>query len=353
MSYDINDRLSKMIFIELKDLTVLNKINPNLYSELEGKGVLFPIDLKLISDKDNPKRSELTMDKFFIGMLLCIGGNEKFIYNDYYEDIILNFDSSQEFYKGYIYSLIQKDDLFEAYIMLKGLCKIYYNEEYKEKLIMVLMNLRDKEEFFKNELVFHINDAIENYRSFNKVYLYKSMMERDEGNYVLALDSLDKYKGDVDEISKYKEHLMSCKDYQDGKDRIYSNPKEALEKLIPLVDMFKDDPLIYYYIAIAYRKLSMHDQAIYYLEASRRIDTDIVEVVNELGLNYASIGMYNDAIKYFETIFKATNSIEVCTNIIMCYFKLHDTENMNKYLKIAKQINSDDEILKELEKVIS
>ncbi len=40
------------------------------------------------------------MDKFFVGMILCIGGNEKFIYNNYYEEIILNFDNSQEFYKG-------------------------------------------------------------------------------------------------------------------------------------------------------------------------------------------------------------------------------------------------------------
>lgn len=354
MSYNINDRLSKLIFIELKDLKVLDKINPELYGQLEGKDVLFPIDLKLITDKENPKSSELTMDKFFIGMLLCIGGNESFIYNNYYEDIILNFDNSQEFYKGYIYSLIQKDELFEAYIMLKGLSKIYFNDEYKEKLIVVLMNLKDKDEFLNSELKFHIDDAIKNYRTFNKVYLYKSMLERDEGNYIQALDSIGNYKSkDEKEIEDYKKHLMSCKDYQDGKEKIYSSPKEALEKLIPLIDVFKDDALIYYYIAIAYRKLGMNQQAIYYLEISRSKDSDIVEVVNELGLNYASLDMYVEAIKYFEKVFKVTNSIEVCTNIIMCYLKLNDTDKVKNYFEIAKKINKDDEILKELEKIIS
>lgn len=353
MVYNINERLSNLIFIELKDLKILDKISPYLYTELQGKDVLFPVDLKLITDKNNPKSSELTMDKFFVGMLLCIGGNESFIYNNYYEEIILNFDNSQEFYKGYIYSLIQKDELFEAYIMLKGLCKIYFNDEYKEKLIVVLINLKDKDEFFNSELKFHIDDAIKNYRTFNKVYLYKAMIERDEGNYVLALESISKYKDQDDKgVKEFKEHLMACKNYQDGKEKIYSSPREALEKLIPLIDMFKNDALIYYYIAVAHRKLSMHQQAIYYLENSRRIDSDIVEVVNELGLNHAALGMYSHAIKYFEKVFKVTNSIEACTNMIMSYLKLNDMENVKKYFEIARGINKNDEILKELEKLI-
>ena len=356
MGYNINDRLSKLLFIELKDLTVLEKINCDLYKNLQGKRVLFPLDLKMIIDKNNPKRSELTMDKLFVGMLLCIGGNENFIYNSYYEDIILSFESSQDFYKGYIYSLIQKDDLSEAYIMLKGLSKIYYNNEYKEKLITVLFSLKDKNDFFNNELKLEIDDAIKNYRTFHKVYFYKSMIERDEGNYILSLESVDKYistlKEEDKEIEKYREQLISYRDYEDGKEKIYSSPKEALEKLIPLIDLFKDDALLYYYIAIAHRKLGLYNQALHYLELSRNYDTDIVEVVNEIGLNYASLNIYDKAVKYFETVFKVTNAIEVCTNIIMCYFKLGEKDQLDRYINIAKNINKDDEILLELEEFI-
>lgn len=357
MNYSVNDRLSKLIFIELKDLGVLKEINLNLYKVLRGKEILFPVDLKMVADVKNPKRSDLTMDKFFIGMLLCIGGNEEFIYNDYYEDIILNFDNSQEFYKGYIYSLIQNDELFEAYIMLKGLSRIYFNEEYKEKLISVLFALKDKNDFLKHECKSQIDDAIKNYKNFNKAYMYKSMMERDEGNYILALHSIDNYiKEDKnfnkDEIEIYRKQLLSYRDYEDGKEKIYSSPKEAMEKLVTLIEIFKDDALLYYYIAIACRRLSMFEQAIYYLECSRKIDTDIVEVVNEIGLNYASLNMYENAVNYFETVFKVTNAIEVCTNIIMCYFKLNEVDKMNNYFKIAKSINKDDEILRELETFI-
>lgn len=357
MDYSLNDRLSKLIFIELKDMTILQKLNKNLYEDLKGKDILFPVDLRLISDKNNLRATDLTMDKFFVGMLLCIGGNDSFIYNEHYEEIILSFENSQEFYKGYIYSLIQKDDLFEAYVMLKGLSKIYFNDEYKEKLIAVLFSLKDKNDFFKNELRIEIDDSIKNYVNFHKAYLYKSMMYRDDGNYVAALENLDKYTEkikalDKEEVEIYRKQLLGYMDYEDGRDKIYSSPEDSLKKLIPLTDTFKNDPLIYYYIAVAYRKLKMYDQAIYYLEISRRLDTDIVEVVNELGLNYASLNMFEKAVAYFETVFKATNAIEVCTNIIMCYFKLGKQEKMNEYLEKARKIDINDEVLAELEELI-
>ena len=356
MNYNLSDRLSKLIFIEFKDLNVLEKINSKLYEELKGKDILFPVDLKVITNKENVNSADLTMDKFFAGMLLCIGGNEKFIYNDYYEEIILNFYKSEEFYKGYIYSLIKKEELFDAYIMLKGLNRIYLNDEYKEKLIVILMNLKEKSDFLNNEFKLEIKDAIENYKTFSKAYMYKSLMEREEGNYILALESIDTYikksNDNSEEIKTYREQLISYRNYDDGKDKIYSSPEEALKKLVPLIEIFDKDAILYYYIAIACRKLQMYDQAIYYLNRSRELDSGIVEVVNELGLNYASLGMYDKAVKYFETVFKVTNSIDICTNIIMCYYKLDNLDKVDEYFKIAKTINESDEILKEFENFI-
>ena len=42
----------------------------------------------------------------------------------------------------------------------------------------------------------------------------------------------------------------------------------------------------------------------------------------------------------------------MCSNIIMSYLKLDDMQNVKKYFEIARGINSNDEILKELEKII-
>ena len=62
--------------------------------------------------------------------------------------------------------------------------------------------------------------------------------------------------------------------------------------------------------------------------------------------------MYDKAISCFKTVFKVTNAIEVCTNLIMSFYKINDVENMDRYFDLAKKINEDDEVLKELQNVI-
>ena len=67
-------------------------------------------------------------------------------------------------------------------------------------------------------------------------------------------------------------------------------------------------------------------KAIYYLNDSLAISSDYVEVINELGINYACLGEYETAIKYFRTAFEVTKSIEICTNLIMCYLNIGDNK---------------------------
>ena len=116
--------------------------------------------------------------------------------------------------------------------------------------------------------------------------------------------------------------------------------------LLKLTEEFDSNPLIYYYIALGFRKLEDYEKAIYYLKESLQIESGILEVVVELGVNYACIGEFNEAIKYFRKAFEASKEVEVCTNIVMCYLNLNDYENAKLHLDIAKSINSDDEIVK-------
>ena len=81
------------------------------------------------------------------------------------------------------------------------------------------------------------------------------------------------------------------------------------------------------------------------------IDSALVEVVNELGINYASLNDFNNAIKYLRKAFEATKSIEICTNLIMCYLNKGDMKHAKLHYDIAKKINSEDEIVKKLESV--
>ena len=76
-------------------------------------------------------------------------------------------------------------------------------------------------------------------------------------------------------------------------------------------------------------------------------------MVVELGLNYACLGEYEEALIYFKKSFEASRDVEICTNIIMCYINLKDMKNAKLHLAIAKELNSEDEIVKEIENLIS
>ena len=128
-------------------------------------------------------------------------------------------------------------------------------------------------------------------------------------------------------------------------------PEKAIGTLLGLLDHFEKNPLLYYYIAIGYRKLENYEKAIYYLNESLSIESGILEVVNELGINYACLGDYDEAIKFFKKGFEASRDVEICTNIIMCYLNLGDEENAKLHLDIAKKLNPDDEIVQKIERM--
>ena len=131
------------------------------------------------------------------------------------------------------------------------------------------------------------------------------------------------------------------------------SPEKSIGLLLSLVDVFDSNPLLYYYLGVAYRKLDNFEKAIYYLNESLNIESGILEVINELGVNYACLGDFETAIKYFKKGFEASKDVEICTNIVMCYLNLGDKENAKLHLDIAKKLNSEDEVVVELDRILA
>lgn len=148
---------------------------------------------------------------------------------------------------------------------------------------------------------------------------------------------------DIENISTYEKAVELVKD----------NPEKAMELLIPLSNEFSDNPLIYYYLGVCCRKLQHYNKAIHYLNRSISIESGILEVVNELGMNYACLNEFEEAIKYFKKAFEASNEVEICTNIVMCYYNLGDMEQARLNLDIAKKIAPDDEIVIDIDNMIN
>ena len=124
---------------------------------------------------------------------------------------------------------------------------------------------------------------------FATPYLYEALVFRDKKDFTRALHSLNTYLSmggaETKEISEFKENLKNINNYEKGVQLIYESPNDALKILIPLVDIYGDTAEIFYYIAIAYRNLGIHEKAIYYLNEASAVDSALIEVLNEYGFS--------------------------------------------------------------------
>lgn len=340
-----------MLFVEVNNEAILKIFKYNSTEE-----IYMPIKSSVVIDGVNNANTEnINFLHFIEGMLYVLGLDNTFKYNDNYHKILKsNFELISKLAKTSIYNCIKNESYMDAFFMLKGYSSLEESEEVFEKLLWLSDMLRLKSSEFKEEEVQIIEKAKE--LKLNVANLYEANVLYNDKKFYEALNALNLYSsnGGVmnDELLALKNDLQSLNNYARGKEEVYNNPVKALELLIPLLEQFENDAVLYYYIAVAYRIINNHEKAIYYLNESQYIDNEFVDVVNELGLNYACLGHYDEAIKYFEAAFKATNSIEICTNLIMSYINLGDIKNANKYFDLAKNINNSDEILNQVEEVL-
>ena len=155
------------------------------------------------------------------------------------------------------------------------------------------------------------------------------------------------------EIIEFKQELQDVVDYEKANEMLEGSPKEALKRLLPLLDKFQDDPIIFYKIGVCYRRLENFEKAIYYLMESAKLDSAIVETINEIGICFAMIGNHEEAIKYLRKAFDATKDVEICTNLIISYLNMNDIENAKLHLEIANKLNKDDEIVIQLNNILN
>lgn len=348
------DKLSNLLFLQM------DKERANLIfdTKLEtNEEIYMPIATENIIEKvKNGENVDKIPVAFFVeGMIYVLGADENFRLNKIYEKLIFSIPKAMEFIKGRIGWYVKNKKYEDAYIMLKGYSKVDMSREVYDKLLMLVENLRNLNKNYLEEEVEVIEMAkvIEDYPA---PYLYEAIIKRDKEDYDGALFAINTYisKGgeETSVIVDLKNSLNIVNDYDEGKKLVYDEPKEALKILLPLLKELGDNADIYYYIAVAYRILENNDKAIYYLEKSMEIDTSYPELMNELGINYACLKDFKKAIVYLRKVFQVTKSIEVCTNLIMCYINIKDYKQAKAHLEIAKKIDGEDEIVKELNNIL-
>jgi tetratricopeptide (TPR) repeat protein len=346
------DKLTQILFLEIKKENV-----KKLFCTEVKEDIYIPVKSSNILDKVKAEENleQLPISFFIEGMFYVMGADDGFRFNKDYKNILINIENSHKFVKGKIAENIKGKNYEDAYILLKGLYNIENSTEIYDKLLIVVDELRKLDKTYSNEELEAIDKAKSN-ENYAMPYFYEALIRKEQGDFDKALFCINNYiakGGDQSiDITEFKESLKLIINYEKGKEILYELPKEALSLFLPLLNEFGDDATLYYYIAIAYRLLENYEKAIYYLNESMSIDSNIVEVINELGINYASLGDYETAIAYLRKAFEATKSIEICTNLIMCYLNNNDMKNAKLHLEIAKKINSEDEIVLELNGVI-
>lgn len=345
----LKEKLSNVFFITLDSQRIKalfnSEVNENIYMPIGTESLIKDIKAGKNVDK-------IPMAVFIEGMVMVLGIDEEFKYNDDYIKLIKNIPQSIKFIKGKIADCVKKDKLEDAYILLNGLIKIESNKENYTKILSLLNTLRVDDEGYNEESKRIINLA-KGFDNFLEPLLIEAQIHREEKKYEAALFSINQYLSlggeETKEISDIKASMKRIVEYEEGKQLIYDSPKEGLVKLLGLVEEMGDNPSIYYYIAVAYRNLENYEKAIYYLNDSLNIDNSFPEVFNELGINYAALNDYENAVVYLRKAFEVTGSIEICTNLIMCYINITDFDNARTHIDIAKRIKPEDEVLIEIE----
>jgi tetratricopeptide (TPR) repeat protein len=352
---DINtyfsEKLSALLFLEIKKNSKINDfiISDNIYFPVRTNEIIQKVKKK--EDFDN-----IPVNLFIEGMFYVLGADDLFKYNKQYKEIISSIGNSKGFIKGVIFKEIENDNYEEAYIMLKGLLAIEENKENYDKIFLLVDKLRVTNMMFKDEELKLIEKA-KKIPEYSNPFLYEALIFNSEGKHELALIALGNYITNggeqTSEVIELKNTLETITSFQKAKDLLPKNPKAALEILIPLMEQLGDSPDIYYHSAVAYRILQNYEKAIFYLNEAEAIDKDLIEVVNEFGINYACLENYEIAIKYFRKAFEVTRSIEICTNLVMCYINIKNFEQAKLHLEIAKKIDSKDEIVIQLENLLA
>ena len=353
------DKLSKMLFLEVDQEGFKKSIHMPEYIKFKNSDLYIPISADYVAKNANNelRLSNLPIYYFIEGMFTAFGADPNIRYIDDYGTILTYIPDSEECVKSLIADKIKQDKLDDAYILLKGLYRYCEEEDIMIKLLSVGEAIREKDSGFTELLSEDIEVCKEKFFKCPEPHLYNALILKDDGDFKGAEVEIHEYinKGgkvnsEIEGIVKDVENIST---YEKAVELVKDNPEKAIELLEPLSKEFSENPLIYYDLGVCYRKIQHYNRAIHYLNKSLSIESGILEVVNELGMNYACLNEFEEAIKYFKKAFEASKEVEICTNIVMCYYNLGDMEQARLNLDIAKKLAPDDEIVMEIDQMLN
>ena len=360
MDYNVafKEKLGKLLFLEIDKDGFKKNVGIPSYVSFANKDLYLPISSDYITTniQNEIKIKNLPIFYFVEGMFLAMGADENLKYNEDYEIILSYIKDSDNCIRSIISNKIKDDKLIDGYLLLKGYYRFSKDIDVMKKLLLVGESIREKDSGFQDILLSDIDYCEKHLLKIPEAYLYKALILKDADDYKSAKVAINEYiniGGKVtEEIKGLLDDINNISNYEIAIEHLKDDPVTTIKMLLALLDNFDKNPLIYYYLGVAYRKLENYEKAIYYLNESIARESGIYEVIVELGINYACINDFENAIKYFKKAFEATKEVEICTNIVMCYMNLNNYEEAKLHFEIAKRLDPEDEVVKDLEKIL-
>ncbi|MBO1263447.1 capsular biosynthesis protein [Proteiniclasticum sp. SCR006] len=345
----LKSNLSGLIFLEINKTILVEHFQIPEIREREEE-LFLPLSPEYIAENINEDLTKnLPFGEFVKGMYYVAGADPSFNQMDLYK-AILNRLSRASVIKGLVTKLIQEEKLEEALIYLLGLYHVHGEKEVLKNALVLLEELSLKISMYREALLKYADEAIA--LDIIEGYLFKGSALRFKEDFVGALHNIREYLRlggeETSEITEEIEFLDRKSRILEGEEILYDNPQRFLELVLPLLSREEDNPRLLLMIAIAYRILKNHEKAIFYLNDALAVDEAYVDVLNELGINYAAIGDYAQAVNYFRTLFEQVRTIEILTNLIMCYINLGDLNAAKDHIAIGELMDGEDEILLEI-----
>ena len=359
-------KAKEISFLELKE-----DANIQISEQLIETDIPLPILTETLVEgiKKKTINTEINASQLIEGIIYILGVDRDFKYNDKYIKILNLYDSNIEnfiFYNGIKY--LSKENYDEAIVYFRAILTINPNNpdalfnygiclEEKAKAFFQSDKIHEGEAFLRNatnsfELILDIKTDY--YLAYYKLgYHYKN-----SGQFLKARLIWEKYlvlDTDKDRKQEIREELNIINDdslYEEGCNLYFSRRyDEALDRFIKIESRFDDWWNLKYMIGLTYKEMGELEKAIEYFYAALELNTEVVDVYNELGICLFASGSFNEAMETFNTgIEKNSEDYKIVFNRGIAYYQMGLYDKAISDIESAYKINPNDEMVRKFKK---
>ena len=356
------EKANNVSFLELKENS-----NFKISSQIIDNNIPLPIITETLVKgiKEKTISEEIQISHIIDGMIYILGVDPNFKYNGNYISILEIYNPKIEnyiFFKGIKY--LSKENYDDAIVYFKTIKTINRSNvdgifnygiclEGKAKEYFEAGRNKEGEAFLKeatNSFESILDIDSDYYLAYYKLgYHYKNSAQYLKATLIwekyLLLEPNDDRK---QEIREQLELINNDSLYEEACNLFYSNRYEqALDKFLKVESKVDNWWNLKYMIGLTYKELGDLESAIKYLYEAIELNTEVVDIYNELGICLYALGSFKEAMEIFNIgIEKNSNDYKIIFNRGIAYYQMGLYEKSEIDFEMAYSLNPNDPVVK-------